>query len=155
MDELHRLNSTYDSGDEPGGNLNKFDGIRIIEDSREARRERAERRTEFPLSVLISLAVISVALTIAFGFLGLLLQFNYDACSDPSLGCNYSLGFLGTFAVPVFGVAAILGLVILMSLPGRRVRRNWWLPFALALAPLVGFAVCMALTASGTGHRLL
>jgi hypothetical protein len=155
MDELHRLNSTYDSGDEPGGNLGKFDGIRVVEDSRQARRERAARRTEVPLSVLICLAVISVALTIALGFLGLLLQFNYDACGDPSLGCNYSLGFVGTFAVPVFGVAALLGLVVLMSLPGRRVRRSWWLPFVLALAPLVGFGVCVALTASGTGHPLL
>lgn len=154
MDELHRLNSANDSTDQSGANLHGFGVRSSYKQTREARRERLAKRTEFPFGALISVTVATAAATVFFGFVGVLLQMDYDACSDPALECNYGYVSVAIWAVPVLGIAAIVSLIVLMFLPNGRLRRQWWLPIILALAPLVGFALCYVLTTVGSGQAL-
>ncbi|MFM9921192.1 hypothetical protein [Lacisediminihabitans sp. H27-G8] len=155
MDELHRLNATYDSEDEPGAQLSGFGTIPFHAARRGARQLRHDRltsRAPFPLGALVALTVAQLAMIALFSFVGLLLQMTYDGCGSPNPECNFGYTIFALYAVPTVGLAAVIVMVTLMVRPHGLLRRRWWVPIVLTTAPLAGFGLCWILTIMGTGR---
>jgi uncharacterized BrkB/YihY/UPF0761 family membrane protein len=151
MDELHRLNSTADSIDEPLGYP--------LGRPRRERRRRTQRAWG-PKALTIDL-VVTIVLTLAqvvtsgfWIFLNLFLGFAFDSCGDPSLTCNYSLGIAAWFIVPVVAVIVLVATIPLVVRNRRKSRLGWWIPFAGIAATYLSVGVAITLTNIATGHSL-
>ena len=151
MDELHRLNSTHDSIDEPlGSPVSRRDW---------KMRPRARRAYGSPvLSVdLVASIVLTVAQAIASGylvFLNVFLGFAFDACGDPYPSCNYALGTAACLVVPVVAVVVLITTIVLVTQYRRKSRLGWWIPLAGIGTTIVSLGLAMVLMSVAIGRPL-
>ena len=151
MDELHRLNSTSDSVDEPFGSPRQ----------RPARRERLGVRRFYGSNLLLVDLVASVVLTVvqavASGFLifwNMFLGFAFDACGDPNPACNFTLGTGALFVVPVVAVVVFAGTVALVVKNRSTSRLSWWIPVAGIGVTVVSLVVAMTVMSIAVGRPI-
>jgi hypothetical protein len=151
VDELRRLNSTFDSTDEPFAAAPK-------------RRERKRRiRPSRPMSSFDWWLDVALTITLTVGQLvlggaltvGAVLEgFTYDACGGPDPECNYALVPFAFYVVPVACVLAFALTICGIRALYRRSRAAWWIPLASTGISLAGFAVSMLLTVIATGRPI-
>jgi len=151
MDELHRLNSTSDSVDEPFGSRRQ----------RPARRERLGVRRVHGSNVLLvdlgATVVLTVVQAVASGYLifwNMFLGFAFDACGDPNPACNFALGTGALFVVPAVAVVAFAATVALVVRNRSTSRLGWWIPVAGIGVTVVSLVVAMAVMSIAVGRSI-
>ncbi|MHC5796564.1 hypothetical protein ACVXZ4_10440 [Lacisediminihabitans sp. FW035] len=149
MDESHRLNAMSDSLDEPFG-----------QPLRGAWWARSPRHRPFASSRgqtidLVLAIVLTVGLIATSGFLifmNLFLGFAFDACSDPRLDCNYTLGAVAWYTLPIVAIIVLFATIVLIVKRYGRARVIWWIPCA-GIGVVVGtfcFGIALVNFAVGT-----
>jgi cytochrome bd-type quinol oxidase subunit 2 len=107
------------------------------------------------LVVAIVLTLPQVATSGYSVFLNFFLGFAFDACSDPNLTCNYSLGTAALFIVPVVAVVVLAATILLVVRNRRKSRLGWWIPLAGMAAAYLSLGIAIALTNIATGQSML
>jgi len=143
------LDNTHDSMDEPLG-------IRSTPVSRERVMRQPRVLTRFVSTLDLWAAGLLTFVQLLFGvaltFLALLNQFAFDACSDPQLQCNFSLGQVAFLIVPVAALLIFPLTVALIVVRHRRGRLSWWLPAAGACGTVIALLVSILLTSIAVGR---
>ncbi|QNE46663.1 hypothetical protein F1C58_06910 [Glaciihabitans sp. INWT7] len=151
MDELRRLNATSDSLDDPLGNP--------IDPGRESRLR--DRRLDSPearridLIVSVILTALQVASSACLIFLNVFLPFAFDACGDPSLACDYTLGTVASFVVPLVSFVVLIATIALIVRNRAKSRLSWWIPLAGIAVTVVALLAAIALINIATGRPAL
>lgn len=100
------------------------------------------------------LTIAQLILGAFLSFLALLEQFTFDACGAPNPECNFSLGPVAFFVVPIACVIA-LGFTLFGILRRRTLSFTcWWVPAAAFGISLLGFGISMLLLVMATGRGL-
>lgn len=145
MDELRRLNATFDSLGEPLGNP--------VPLRREGNRREASpqaRRVDLVASVVLT-AVQAVASGYLI-FLNLFLPFPFDACGDPSSTCNTAVGYGAWFIVPVVAITVLVATLIRIFKNRAKSRLSWWVPLAGIGANVIVLLIATGLTNVAAGR---
>ncbi|MBC7441159.1 MAG: hypothetical protein H7311_01300 [Ramlibacter sp.] len=147
MDELRRLNATSDSLDDPLGNpVDPGRGSRL----RDRRLASPEARS-VDLVVSVILTALQVASSAYLIFLNVFLPFAFDACGYPLPSCDYTLGTVASFIVPLVSVVVLLATIVVIVRNRAKSRLCWWVPLAGIALTVVALLVAIGLINIATG----
>jgi hypothetical protein len=148
MDELRRLNATSDSLDDPLGNpVDPGRGSRL-----RGRRPASPEARRVDLVVSVILTALQVASSAYLIFLNVFLPFAFDACGYPAPSCDYTLGTVASFIVPLVSIAVLLWTIVMIVRNRAQSRLCWWVPVAGIALTVVALAVAIGLLDIATGR---